>query len=79
MEKQMIVRATSLKIGDIVKGSDAPVSAIAFANGLDGKERHMIGGRGVDTAYAVRLSFTDGTESLVHPSKEIFVLARRGS
>lgn len=75
----MLVRATSLSPGDVVSGSDSPVKDIRFANGSHGDRAQIIGGRGVETAYAVRVSFEDGTHSMVHPAKEIRVLSRSGA
>jgi len=66
-----LIRATDLKIGDLVKGSDYPVKSLSFANGSDGKDRHMVGGEKVETAYALRISFEDGSEALVHPAKTV--------
>jgi hypothetical protein len=70
-EIMALIRATDLKTGDIVKGSDSPVKGLIFANGSDGKSRHMIGGMGTETAYALRVSFEDGSEALVHPAKKL--------
>jgi hypothetical protein len=70
-----LIRATDLKIGDIVKGSDSPVKSLSFANGADGKARQMVGDMGTETAYALRISFADGSETLVHPAKKVKLLA----
>ena len=70
-----LVRATDLKVGDIVKGSGSPVKSLSFANGSDGKGRHMVGGMNAETAYALRVSFEDGSEALIHPAKRVKLLA----
>jgi hypothetical protein len=74
-EIMALIRATDLKVGDVVKGSDSPVKSLSFANGADGKDRQMIGGMGAETAYALRVSFEDGSEALVHPAKKVKLLA----
>jgi len=71
-----LIRATDLKIGDLVKGSDYPVKSLSFANGSDGKDRHMVRGEDFETptAYALRVSFEDGSEALMHPAKKVNLL-----
>lgn len=50
-----------------------PVKELAYANGLDGKERRMIGGPGTASAFAVRVVLEDDSEVVLHPGQEVKV------
>lgn len=67
-----------LSIGDVMFRQGKlchPVKELGFATGQDGRDARMIGGQGVDTAYALRITLTDDSEILLHPGQEVEVRA----
>jgi hypothetical protein len=64
-----------LAAGDLMLTAHAPVKQLSYANGLDGKDRRMIGGPGVDSAFALRVTLQDDSELILHPGQQVKVRA----
>jgi len=69
----MRVNARDLTAGDFIRGPQGTgtIAEMKVCNESEGKPPILIGGYGLKTACAIRITLTDGTSFLAHPNEEI--------